>query len=228
MTVDEALALLREAGNPARRDEHSRVKAGNATALGVSVPAIRRIAKLAGKDHQLAADLWATGIHEARQLAAMVDDPALVSGAQVEAWAADFDSWDLCDGVCVLFERTQLAWEKAYAWAEREEEFVKRAGFVIVAYAAVHDKTLPDAAFLAFLPVIRRHANDDRNFVKKAVNWALRQIGKRNPALHRAAIACAESILADGTRSGRWIATDALREFRNPKGMIARRLAAEP
>ncbi len=220
------MELLLAAARPRRRDEHSRVKAGNASALGVAVPDIRRIAKLAGKDHALAAKLWASGVHEARQLAAMVDDPALVTEEQAEAWVAAFDSWDLCDGVFVLFEQAPFAWQKAFEWAEREEEFVKRAGFVLVAGLAVHDKRALDDVFLAYLPVIRRHANDERNFVKKAVNWTLRQIGKRNEALRQAAMSFAEEIQADGTRSGRWIAADALRELRNPKGMAGRRLAA--
>lgn len=213
MTVDELMEGLRARARPARLAGLRRVAAGNATALGVSVPDIRALAKLAGRDHQLALALWNTGVHEARQLAAMVDDPALVSEAQMEEWAADFDSWDLCDCVCTLFERTPFAWPKAYEWAERDEEFVKRAGFVLVAYAAVHDKALEDERFLDYLPIIRRHAGDSRNFVKKAVNWALRQIGKRNERLRVAAIECAREIREDGTSSGRWIASDALREL---------------
>ena len=218
MTADELLAELRALAKPARLAEHARVAAGNATALGVSVPDIRALAKRAGRDHALAAELWATGIHEARQLAAMVDDPALVSEAQMESWVAEFDSWDLCDGVCSLFERTPFAWQKAYEWPEREEEFVKRAGFVLVVYAAVHDKQAADKLFLDYLPVLRRHANDDRNFVKKAVNWCLRQIGKRNDTLRVAALACAQEIRADGTRPGRWIAADAVQELKRPYG----------
>jgi 3-methyladenine DNA glycosylase AlkD len=144
----------------------------------------------------------------------MVDDPALVTQAQMERWAADFDSWDLCDGVCVLFEQTPFAWEKALAWAGRPEEFVCRAGFTLMAYFAVHDSRAADERFLALLPVMRERAGDGRNFVKKAVNWALRNTGKRNLALNVAAITCAEAIRADGTRSGRWIAADALRELR--------------
>lgn len=213
MTVEELMEGLRARAKPGRLAEHKRVAAGNATALGVSVPDIRALAKLAGRDHDLALNLWSTGVHEARQLAAMVDDPALVTEAQMEAWAADLDSWDLCDGVCTLFERTPFAWAKAYEWAERDEEFVKRAGFVVVAYTAVHDKRLADERFLDYLPVIRRHANDPRNFVKKAVNWALRQIGKRNERLRLAAIECAQQVREDGTPPGRWIAADALREL---------------
>ncbi len=213
MTVDELLDELRARANPARLKEHQRVAAGNVTALGVSVPDIRALAKLAGRDHALAQQLWDTGIPEARQLAAMVDDPALVTEAQMEEWVAAFDSWDLCDGVCTLFERTPFAWSKAYAWAERDEEFVKRAAFVLVAYAAVHDKKADNQLFLDYLPVMRKHANDPRNFVRKAVNWALRQVGKRNDHLRAAAIACAHEIRTQGTPSARWIASDALREL---------------
>lgn len=214
MDVANAMELLYAAAAPGRREEHTRVKAGNSSAIGVRVPDLRRIARLAGKDHALAQQLWATNVHEARQLAAMVDDPALVTEAQVDAWVADFDSWDLCDGVCNLFERTPFAEAKIHEWAARDEEFVKRAAFTLIAYRAVHDKKAPDDRFLAYLPLIRQHASDDRNFVKKAVNWALRQVGKRNEPLRLAAIACAEEIQRDGTRSGRWIAADALRELR--------------
>ncbi|MGH2633086.1 MAG: DNA alkylation repair protein, partial [Tepidiformaceae bacterium] len=143
-----------------------------------------------------------------------VDDQELVTEAQLERWVGDFDSWDLCDGVCALFERTPFASAKAVEWAGREEEFVRRAAFTLMAYFAVHDKLAVDERYLALLPVIRAHAGDDRNFVKKAVNWALRSIGKRNLVLNAAAVATAEQIRADGSRSGRWIAADALRELR--------------
>jgi 3-methyladenine DNA glycosylase AlkD len=148
----------------------------------------------------------------------MIDDPVLVDEAQLERWAADFDSWDICDQTCAnLFERTALARVKAVEWAEREEEFVKRAAFALMAALAWHDKRAPDEDFERFLPVIAAAADDERNFVKKAVNWALRNIGKRNPALNAAAVACARQIKAQDARSARWIAADAIRELTSAK-----------
>ena len=224
MTVDDALAALRGLAQPGRLQENARV-AIPTDGLGITVPALRVLAKTLRPDHALALELWETGIHEARHLAAMVDDPALVSEAQLEHWVRDFDSWDICDGACVLFEQTPFAWAKASEWAVRDEEFVRRAAFTLMAYFAVHDKLAADERFLALLPIIRAAASDDRNFVKKAVNWALRNIGKRNPALNAAAILTAEQIRADGTRSGRWIAADALRELRGEA--VQRRLRAK-
>jgi 3-methyladenine DNA glycosylase AlkD len=200
-------------------------------AFGVSVYELRRIAKRLGTDHGLALALWATGLHEARLLAAFVDDPAKVTGRQMDAWARDFDSWDICDQACTsLFDLTEHAWAKAAEWAKRDEEWRKRGGFALMAGLAVHDKAATDRAFTKLFPLIARAAFDHRNFVRKAVNWALRNLGKRNRALNRAAIACAEKILAAGNRraggerggdagarAARWIATDALRELRSAK-----------
>jgi 3-methyladenine DNA glycosylase AlkD len=183
-------------------------------ALGISAPRLRAMAKRIGRDHALARELWASGIHEARILAGLVDDPAMVTATQLERWVKDFDSWDVCDGVCGnLFDKTPFAREKAVAWSARPEEFVKRAGFVLMAALAVHDKKAVDGLFRTFLPLIEREAVDERNFVKKAVNWALRQIGKRNRALNRSAIAAAKRIRKIDSRSARWIAADALREL---------------
>ena len=186
-------------------------------ALGASsIPYLRWLAKRLGKDHRLAAGLWASGIHEARILAGLVDDPAQVTEEQMESWAAEFDSWDIVDGVCgSLFDRTPLAYRKALEWSSRREEFVKRAAFTLMAMLAVHDKTAPDTTFEAFLPIIEREAGDPRNYVRKAVNWALRQIGKRNRALNAKAIAAAERIQASGVRSAKWVSSDALRELRS-------------
>lgn len=207
-------------------------------AFGVSVYELRRLAKPLRRDHELALALWATGNHEARLLAAFVDDPARVDEAQMESWVLDLDSWDVCDQLtCDLFYQTALAYEKARAWAARDEEFVKRAAFALMAGLAWHDKTAPDEQILAFLPLIEAHADDPRNFVKKAVNWALRNIGKRDAACNAAAIACAERIRAaadaraagarggdPGARSARWVAADALRELTSAK--VQARLAA--
>lgn len=183
-------------------------------AYGVSLPKLRQLAKELGRDHGLAGELWAAGVHEARMLACFIDDPRLVDDDQLERWVSGFDSWDLCDQcVSSLFDRTALAYEKAFAWSKRPEEFVKRAGFAMMAALAVHDKTAADDRLAEFLPVIKREAFDERNFVKKAVNWALRQIGKRNLNLNRAAIAAAEEIQRLESPTARWIAADALREL---------------
>jgi 3-methyladenine DNA glycosylase AlkD len=183
---------------------------------GVSIPNLRALAKRIGKDHGLAAKLWATGVEDARILASMIDETAKITSAQMERWAQDFNSWDVCDQVCSnLFGQTRFAHAKALAWSRRRGEFVKRAGFTLMACLAVHDKEAPDAAFEKFLPRIKAACEDDRNFVKKAVNWALRQIGKRNAALNGRAIAVAREIQRRESRAARWIASDALRELTN-------------
>lgn len=185
-------------------------------ALGVAIPDVRRIARGHRGDHDLALGLWATEIHEARILASMIDDPARVTRAQMDLWAADLDSWDVCDQVCMnLFRATRSADAAARAWAGAGREFMRRAAFSIVAAQAVHDHDRDDAYFEAWLPRIRRAATDERNAVKKAVNWALRQIGKRNLSLRDAAIEEAEALVTLGSRSARWIARDALRELRS-------------
>jgi len=184
--------------------------------LGLSIPTIRSIAKRVGKDHQVAQALWESGIHEARILAALVDEPSKVNETQMERWVSEFDSWDVCDGCCGnLFDRTPFAFAKALQWSRREEEFVKRAGYVLMAELAVHDKDAPDKAFLQFFPYLKRGSTDPRNFVKKAVNWAIRQIGKRNLKLNREAQKLAGSISDLDSPSARWVASDALRELRS-------------
>ena len=231
--VDPAtvLAELAALGSEANRAGMARYGIRVDHAYGVPVTQLRRIAKRLGRDHELALALWRSGNHEARLLAAFVDEPARVDCAQMERWAADFDSWDVCDEVTTdLFDQTHLAWAKAAEWVTRPEEFVKRAGFALMAGLAVHDKAASDDAFLGLLAAIERGAFDERNFVRKAVNWALRNIGKRNRALHEAAIACALHIreAADeraggprggepATRAARWVASDALRELRSAK-----------
>ena len=187
--------------------------------LGVSMPVLRKMGRQHRRNHPLALELWQSGIHEARILAALVDDPAQVTARQMEAWVCDFDSWDICDGVCCnLFDKTPFARVKIQTWTRRRAEYVKRAGFVLMAALAVHDKKAPDDLFLEFLPLIEREAPAERNFVRKAVNWALRQIGKRNARLCRAAIASARRIHAQDTKAARWIATDALRELGAKRG----------
>jgi 3-methyladenine DNA glycosylase AlkD len=186
-------------------------------ALGISIPVLRSLAKEIGVDHDLASVLWKSGIHEARILASLIGDPAKVTEEQMDEWVSEFDSWDVCDGCCGnLFDRTKFARTKAFEYSKREREFEKRAGFSLMAYLAVHDKNAPDKEFLDFLPVIKREAIDERNFVRKSVNWALRQIGKRNLKLNRAAIKTAKEISEmKDSKSARWVAYDALRELQS-------------
>lgn len=212
--VRTVLKKLNEVSDRSRLAGMARYGIRTDKALGVSVPELRRLAKAIGPDHDLAVELWGSEIHEARMLASMIDDPHQVTESQMEAWVHDFDSWDLCDQVCSnLFDRTTSAFRKAVEWSARDDEFVKRAGFALMASAAVHRKDVDDATFEVFLPIIRAEATDDRNYVKKAVNWALRQIGKRSAELNRKAIATAKQIQKLDARSARWIASDALREL---------------
>ena len=229
--VSAVLAELRSLGNDKALSEMTRIGIRDSSAFGVSIYELRKVAQRLGSNHELALELWATGNHEARLLACFVDDPKAVTKKQMEAWARDFDSWDICDQATTsLFDQTPHAWQKAVEWAARDAEFVRRGGFALMAGLAVHDRAAADRDFKRLLPLIRRHASDHRNFVKKAVNWALRNIGKRNRALNAAAIACAEKIRADanrksgsarggdpGTRAARWVATDALRELGSDK-----------
>jgi len=203
-------------GDASRLEGMARFGIRTDSAVGVTLTELRRLARGLRPDHELAAALWASGIHEARILASLVDDPALVSQAQMNAWVADLDSWDVCDGVCGnLFDRTPFALDKAVEWSTREPEFEKRAAFAIMACAAVHRRYLPDAAFGDLLPVIREGASDDRKYVKKAVSWALRQMGNRSAQLNVRATRTAEQIERIDARSARWIARDALRELRS-------------
>jgi 3-methyladenine DNA glycosylase AlkD len=182
--------------------------------LGVSVPDMRKLAKELGRDHRLALDLWRTGIAEARIVAGMVADPAKLTERQMEEWVKDIDSWDVCDQVCMnLFEKSELAWKEIIDWSEREEEFVKRTAFSLIACLAWHDKKASDERFVELLPVIMREATDERNLVKKAVNWALRNIGKRNVHLNEVAISTAKEMQRLDSKAARWIAADAIREL---------------
>jgi 3-methyladenine DNA glycosylase AlkD len=186
-------------------------------ALGISIYELRRIAKTVELSHELAEELWITAIHEARILASYIERPEWVTENQMERWVADFDSWDVCDRVCGLFEATQFAYAKVFEWSGRPEEFVKRAAFAIIAGLAVHDKKASHERLAQFFPVIVREATDERNYVKKAVNWALRNLGKRDLELNRLAIITARQIQQIDSRSARWIASDALRELGSEK-----------
>lgn len=189
-------------------------------AFGVPAPDLKRIAKNAKKTakdrHSLALDLWETGIHEARGVAYLIDDPKQLTEEQMDSWAADFDNWAITDSTCGhLFSRSPLAYKKVHEWSRRDEEFIKRAGIVLMAWLAVHDKKADDGKIAEFLPVLEELSDDDRNFIKKAVNWSLRQIGKRSLHLNRLAIDTAERIKLRGSRAARWIASDALRELKS-------------
>ncbi len=218
MHCKDILQQLKSLSDPEAVSGMARFGINPSNTYGVSIPALRKMAREIGKDHPLAQQLWSSGIHEARILSGMIDIPEMVREEQMEAWAVDFDSWDICDQVCSnLFDKTEFAYQKAVEWSSRKEEFVKRAGFVLMAALAVHDKKANDNEFLEFLPIIKREAVDDRNFVRKAVNWALRQIGKRNLNLNRAAIETAKEIQGIDSKAARWIASDALRELTGEK-----------
>jgi 3-methyladenine DNA glycosylase AlkD len=215
--IERLLAELHAHANPANVAGMARYGINSHGTLGVPVYVLRRMAKEAGRDHGLAEALWNSGIHEARIVATLVDIPTLVTARQMDGWARDFDSWDVCDHACHnLFRYTPLAFAKAKQWARARREFVRRAGFSLMAGLAVKDKQATDEQFAEFLPLIAGAASDGRNMVKKSVNWALRQIGKRNRRLHGMAMAAAEEIAKQDSRSARWIAADALRELRNP------------
>ena len=218
MTVEQIITRIKALGNPTDAEGMARFGINVEKAFGVRIPPLRKLAKEIGTDHELAQELWSSGYHEARILASMIDDPKMVSEQQMEAWVLDFNSWDLCDQVIGnLFDKTDIAMEKAKEWTGRPEEYVKRAGFAMAAWAALHLKKLPDSEFEAFFPLMLREATDSRNYVKKAVNWALRNIGKRNLALHAKAVALAEQMAGMEDKSARWIAADALRELRSEK-----------
>jgi len=213
--VDEIVAELRRLGDPKNVAGMARYGIKARHALGVSAVPLRALARRIGKNHDLAGRLWASGIFEARMLAAFIAEPARLTRQQARAWARDFENWADCDGVCIhFFRKAPFAHEFAVECSRRKPEFVKRAGFTLMATLAVHDKAASDEVFLDYLTRIAHAADDERNGVKKAVNWALRQIGKRNPRLCRAALRAAEAIHRQGTPSAKWIASDALRELR--------------
>lgn len=214
MTVDQILDWLRTRGSRRNVEGMARFCIRAPKVFGVSMATMRPLVRRLGRDHALAQALWRTGWFEARILASFVDEPARVTPPQMERWVRRFDNWAVCDSVCLhLFTRAPAAWDKAREWSGRDDEFIKRAGFAMMAGLAVHDKSAPDAEFRRLLPLIERGASDDRNFVKKAVNWALRQIGKRNASLNRDAVRVAARLAARADRSSRWVGKDALREL---------------
>lgn len=212
------IAELKAMGSEENRAGMARFGINTDDAFGISMTAIRPLARRHRRNHDLALALWATGKHEARILASLIDDPKEVTPKQMDEWAADFDSWDLCDQACMkLFAATPYVAQKVRKWAKDKREFVRRAAFALIAGYAVHAKKAPDDEFLPFLDEIERAADDDRNFVKKAVNWALRQIGKRSAELHAPALRLAEELAASGDKTARWIGRDAVKELTDPK-----------
>ncbi|SPE25930.1 putative DNA alkylation repair enzyme [Acidobacteriia bacterium SbA2] len=217
MTFNQVLKTLESKADPAAVLGMARFGITAAKAFGWSAPALKKLAREIGKDHALAERLWSTGTLEARFLAGLVAERQRVTERLMEDWVKDFDSWAVCDGTCLnLFRYTPFAYQKCREWSGRREEFVKRAAFALMACLAVSDKEAPDQTFLRLLPLIKREACDERNYVRKAVNWALRQIGKRNRRLNRAAIEVAQQIHDLDSPAARWIASDALRELRSP------------
>ena len=215
-TVRRAIAKLRRHGEKRNVEGMARFGVVSKEIYGVSKPKLDQLVRSIGKNHQLGLDLWKTGNHDGRLLGMLISEPQRVTASPMERWVHDFDSWDVCDGTCGhLFVDATPAWQKAFAWTARKKEFEKRAGFALGAYLAIHDKFAADAPFRKFLKVIERESWDERNFVRKAVNWALRNIGKRNLPLNGDAIATAERIRRAGAPARRWIAADALRELRS-------------
>lgn len=216
MDYDELISRLKEMENPDNVAGMARFGISSKNTLGISVVTLRKIAREVGKDHALAQKLWSSGIHEARLLACFIADPNKVTPALMNRWVKGFDSWDVCDQCCMnLFDKTPYAYEKVKEWSQRKEEFVKRAAFALMAGLAFHDKKASNADLQRFFPIIKAAATDSRNYVKKAVNWALRQIGKRNAFLHREAMRTANQIAKIDSSSARWIAADAIRELKS-------------
>ena len=213
----EIVAALKAAGSAENRAGMARYGITGNTA-GVSLAAMKPIARRYARDHALAAALWQSGLHEARIMACDLDEPARVTPAQMDSWAADFDNWALCDGACLhLFVKTPFVEDKIRQWAEDEREFVRRAAFALLVAHAVHGKAIPDKVFADFLDLVERHAGDPRPYVRKAVNWALRQIGKRSRALYGPALALARKLAASDDGTARWIGKDAVRELTDPE-----------
>ena len=213
-SAEEVLGKLKAKARPDQLEGMARYGMVSEKRLGISIPELRKMAKEIGKDHDLALKLWKSGIQEARILAAMIDRPEEVTEQQMEEWVRGINSWDVCDQVCMnLFEKVPFARKKIGEWSGREEEFVKRTAYSLIACLAWHDKKAPNEDLIRFLPIIKEGATDERNYVRKAVNWALRNIGKRNANLNKAAIEAAREIQRMDSRAARWVAADALREL---------------
>jgi 3-methyladenine DNA glycosylase AlkD len=215
--VEAIVAELKRLAKKSVRDGMLRYGIPNDNAFGIRVGTMQKLAKRLGRSHKLAAELWATGWYEARMMAAFVDEPDQVTPAQMDRWCRDFDSWAICDTVCFhLFDRTPYAWDKIKPWARRKDEFVRRAGYALLACLALHDKQAEDESFVPFLPLIERGATDGRNLVKKGVSWALRGIGRRSAGLHAPAVAVAKRLAESTEPAARWVGKDALRDLTRP------------
>jgi len=218
MNYDEVIKQLRSMGDPKNIEGMGRFGIKTENNLGNSVTTLRNFAKKIGKNHDLAVKLWDSGIRDARMVAACIEDPTTVSEDQVDNWVKDFDSWDICDHCCGhLIDKTPFAYKKAKEWTQRKEEFQKRAGFSLMAWLAVHDKKTDDPEFEGFLTIIKKESTDERNYVRKAVNWALRNIGKRNITMNKKAIEISKEIQKIDSKTARWIASDAIRELASEK-----------
>ena len=227
MEPDEVHAWLKRNGTRRTVAGMARFGIEARQAYGVTMGQLRGLKKRIGKDHALAIALWDSGWYEARLLAALVGEPGRLTRRQMNAWAAGFENWADCDTACFhLFDKSPFAWEKARQWAGSRREFVKRGGFALMASLALHDKAAADAKFLAFLPLVEVGAQDERNFVRKGVSWALRGIGRRNRALHAAALVVARRLSQSASPAPRWVGKDAARELASPK--VAARLARRP
>jgi 3-methyladenine DNA glycosylase AlkD len=214
MQYKEVLEKLKSLSNPKNVEGMARFGINPKNTYGVSIPNLRKIAKGIGKNHEIAQQLWESEIHEARILASMIDNPKMITEKQMEDWVKEFDSWDVCDQVCMnLFDKTNFAYDKVIEWSKRNEEFIKRAGFALIACMAFHNKDIENKDFIKLLPIIKRESTDDRNFVRKAVNWALRQIGKRNTNLNKEAIKTAKEIQKIDSKTAKWIASNAIKEL---------------
>jgi 3-methyladenine DNA glycosylase AlkD len=224
--LQAALVELERMSTKRDRDNLARFGITATRPFGVSMANLKLLAKRLGHNHELAAALWETGRYEARMLATLIDDPALVTPAQMERWCRDFDNWGICDTACfVLFDRTPYAWAKVSEWSGRPEEFVKRAAFALIACLALHDKDAEDAPFIEALRLIEQGAGDERNFVKKGVSWAIRLVGRRNAALNAAAVAVARRLSESEDAAARWVGRGALKELTSAavQGKLARR-----
>lgn len=228
MTKNEIFAIFVNERNDLNIKGMSRFGINTENAFGIPMPRLNELAKFNKKNHKLALELWDSGYHEAKILAALIDNPEEVTEEQMENWVIEIDSWDICDQVMMkLFDKSKFAIKKIYEWSNREEEFVKRSAFSLIASISLHDKKSENTFFTQFIPLIYKAASDERNFVKKSVNWALRQIGKKNKYLYIQAYDCAEKIKINfpNSKSANWIANDAIREFNSPK--IKERLGIE-